>query len=368
VLPPCARNYNESAFERKMSVSLSGPGFFRFALALLVFLNHTTRVDVGFAAVLIFFTLSGYWIFNMWTERYSRARDPYVTFVVSRMWRLFPAFLLCSAIAWLLAFWNGNIPARTTWIYQIVPNLLILGYSLDWQPNVPAWSLDIEVQFYLIAPLLIAAAARSTIGTLIACVACSAAAVALGAGWFVAYYIVFFAIGMAAAKAEWRPSPRLAWGALAVTSAVVLLWMISPLRSALVDSDRYVAPRGYRDMADLVFALMVIPWTIYTASQRATRIDRALGDLSYLLYLFHEPLYQTLNFAVESHLGRVLMKLGILTVILLVSLIVWVGVDRPSNRARSRWVSNRVRLGSRHSGAPLGDDTRAVVDPVVNER
>ena len=347
---------------------LAGPGLFRFVLALLVFLNHASRLDVGFAAVLIFFTLSGYWIFNMWTERYSKARDPYVTFIVSRVWRLFPAFLLCSAIAWPLAIWNDNIPARTTWLYQIVPNFLILGYSLDWQPNVPAWSLDIEVQFYLIAPLLIASMTRSTMGTLIACAACSLAAVALGAGWFVAYYIVFFAIGMAAAKAEWRPSPRLAWGALALTSAVLLVWMIGPLRNALVDSDRYLAPRGYRDMADLVLALLMIPWTIYTASQRATRIDRALGDLSYLVYLFHEPLYQTLNFATESHLGRVLMKLGILGVILLVSFIVWLGVDRPSNRFRSRWVSSRVRVGSRDSGAPLGDETRAVADPVLEFR
>lgn len=351
-----------------MLLSLTGPGLFRFALALLVFVNHTSSVDLGFSAVLIFFTLSGYWIFNMWTERYSRARSPYVTFMISRMWRLWPAFIFSSAIAWSLALWSGNIPAKPTWLYQIVPNFLILGYGLDWQPNVPAWSLDIEVQFYLIAPLLIAAMARSTTGAFIACAICSSAAVALGVGWSIAYYVVFFAIGMTAAKTDWRPSPLFAWGALAVTSAVVVVWMISPLRNGLIDSDEYLAPRGYREMAEFVFALMMIPWTIYTASQRTTRIDRALGDLSYLVYLFHEPLYQTLYFATGSHLGRIGMKLGILGVVLLVSLIVWQGVDRPSNRARSKWVSDRVRLGLRDSGASRGDETRAVVDPVLELR
>src|SRR5215469_4872256 len=138
-----------------MIFSPTGPGVFRLSLALLVFLNHTSRVDLGFSAVLIFFLLSGYWIFSMWTTRYSKARQPYATFFVSRMWRLLPAFLLCSAIAWSLAILNDEVPPLGNWLYQLVPNLIIIGYGLDWQPNVPAWSLDIEVQFYLIAPLLI---------------------------------------------------------------------------------------------------------------------------------------------------------------------------------------------------------------------
>jgi peptidoglycan/LPS O-acetylase OafA/YrhL len=342
-----------------MLLKPAGPGLYRFALALLVFLNHTSSVDLGFAAVLIFFTLSGYWIFEMWTERYSRARGPYTTFIISRVWRLWPAFILASAIAWPLAWWSSNIPAKTTWLYQIVPSFLILGYGLDWQPNVPAWSLDIEMQFYLIAPLLIALMARWATGTLIACAVVSAAAVALGAGWSVAYYIVFFAIGMVAANVEWRPSPRLAWLALALTSVVVVLWMISPLRSGLIDTDQYSAPRGYREVAQFVLALMMIPWTIYTASQRATRTDRALGDLSYLVYLFHEPLYEALNFATASHLGRVLMKLGILGLVLLVSCIVWLGVDRPSNRLRAKWVNGRIRAGYPDSGASVGNEGHA---------
>lgn len=351
-----------------MLLSLAGPGLFRFGLALLVFIDHTSRLDLGYAAVLSFFVLSGYWIFRLWNARYAQARDPYATFLVSRMWRLLPVFLVCTAIAWPLAMVNGQIPAGTKWLDQIVPNLLIIGYGLDWRPIIPGWSLDIEVQFYLIAPLLIAAMARSTPGTLIACAACSSLVVALGAGWSVAYYIVFFAIGMTAAKADWRPSPRLAWGALALTAAVVLLWMVSPLRSALIESDRYLAPRGYREMADLIFAVMMMPWTIYTVSQRETRIDRALGDLSYLVYLFHEPLYQTFNFATESHLGRVLMKFGILGVILLVSVIVWLVVDRPSNRARSKWVSGRIRLASRNLAAPLGGEMEPLADRVFELR
>ena len=207
------RHYNKSPLGRKMLLSLAGPGLFRFGLALLVFIDHTSRLDLGYAAVLSFFVLSGYWISRLWIARYAQARDPYVTFFVSRMWRLWPAFLVCSAIAWPLAMVNGQIPAATKWLDQIVPNLLIIGYGLDWRPIIPGWSLDIEVQFYLLAPLLIAAMTRSTTGTLIACAACSAAAVTFGAGWSVAYYIAFFAIGMRRRRSNGGRAP--AWpGAL----------------------------------------------------------------------------------------------------------------------------------------------------------
>jgi peptidoglycan/LPS O-acetylase OafA/YrhL len=138
--------------------------------------------------------------------------------------------------------------------------------------------------------------------------------------------------------------------------------MASPLRSGLIESDRYFAPRGYRETADLVFALMMIPWTIYTVSQGAARIDRTLGDLSYIVYLFHQPLYQTLNFATESHLGRVLMKLAILGIVLLVSFIVWLGVDRPSNRLRAKWVSRRIRGPRPDSGAPLESEMHGLAN------
>ena len=337
-----------------MIFSLTGPGLFRLSLAFVVFLNHTSRVDLGFSAVLIFFMLSGYWIFSMWNTRYSRARDPYITFLVSRMWRLWPAFLLCSAVAWSLAILNHDVPPLGNWLYQLIPGLMIIGYSLDWQPNVPAWSLDIEVQFYLVAPLFILFLARHRRAFLIASFACSIVAIWLGTRWFIAYYFLFFAIGMAAASAQWRPTPRLAWGALALTLMIVTAWTTSSYHDTLALTDEYLMPRGYNEAADVVFALTMIPWTIYTASQQGTKLDRAMGDLSYLVYLFHEPLYRALNFEVAAHTDRVLIKLGVLTAIVIVSFVVWVTVDRPSNRLRSQWVANRIRSASQDLRSQTG--------------
>src|SRR5579863_217672 len=74
------------------------PGAFRLFLALMVFVNHFSSLDWGGAAVYAFFVLSGFWIETMWTERYRHCRRPYLTYMVSRVWRLAPVMVLVSLI------------------------------------------------------------------------------------------------------------------------------------------------------------------------------------------------------------------------------------------------------------------------------
>jgi peptidoglycan/LPS O-acetylase OafA/YrhL len=78
--------------------SLIGPGLLRLFLALVVFVDHASRLALGPAAVKVFFCLSGFWIYRIWTERYVRCRDPYITYVISRVWRVIPTFLLIVLI------------------------------------------------------------------------------------------------------------------------------------------------------------------------------------------------------------------------------------------------------------------------------
>ena len=131
---------------------LAAPGCFRLFLALLVLIDHATRLNLGTAAVFVFFTLSGYWIRVMWEKRYSHG--PYWIYVVSRFWRLMPVFALGSCICWMLLIARGAVPPiHDALLHQLVSNIFIVGYDLlAYRANAPAWSLDIEVQFYLVAP------------------------------------------------------------------------------------------------------------------------------------------------------------------------------------------------------------------------
>jgi peptidoglycan/LPS O-acetylase OafA/YrhL len=94
------------------SDKLGSPGALRMALAFAVFVHHTTLFNLGMAAVLIFFVLSGYWVATMWDRTYSKTSQAYFTFLVSRFWRVAPVFALCSAIAWALLYWRGGAPEQ----------------------------------------------------------------------------------------------------------------------------------------------------------------------------------------------------------------------------------------------------------------
>ena len=94
-----------------MLKKIAGPGFFRLFLALMVFVYHTTRFAVGSSAVYVFFCLSGYWIYRMYTERYSATRQPLITYAVSRLWRLLPTFWLVTLLALTYLFFAGALPS-----------------------------------------------------------------------------------------------------------------------------------------------------------------------------------------------------------------------------------------------------------------
>lgn len=325
---------------------LTGPGFFRLALALLVFVHHASRLALGTSAVFIFFILSGYWICIMWCGRYSKAQQPYFTYLVSRLWRLLPAFIISSAIAWALLLWVGPIPTGIDWPHQAISNLLIFGYhSLSFQPNAPAWSLDIEAQFYLIAPLLMMLVCRST-WVLLGCTIFSLAAYLLNDVVTVAPYLMFFTIGAVAANARWKPSPQLAWSALGSTSILILVCMATPYNGVLLGGAHPGPLIVFNAAANVALALLLAPWAIYTTRQKGARSDRTLGDLSYLVYLLHWPILEAMNTGTGSYFHRGLLIGETLGLVLLGSVLFWAAIDHPINELRSKWVTQRMRIAA----------------------
>jgi len=339
---------------------VQGPGFLRLTLALLVFVHHTTRVSLGMAAVYVFFELSGFWICTMWNERYVKALFPYIIYLVSRWWRLVPAFVLASMLTWAAVYTLGLPVPKVSWLLQALSHTFIVGYSsLLFQPNRPAWTLDIEVQFYLIAPLLILLMQSRTLLILAACGAVSII------GLYVDYpyrpqlfpyvqvphpttvfpYLLFFAIGVAAASAKWRPTALVGWGALILTGAALVLCVVTPLQG-LVIGGAHPGPLYHRfnESANVVVALALAPWAMYTTRQSGARFDGALGDLSYLVYIFHWPILAALNPASGSTLHRASVALAALMTVLILAIGVRQFFDRPINRARARWVARRTEL------------------------
>jgi peptidoglycan/LPS O-acetylase OafA/YrhL len=335
------------------SDKIASPGALRMALAFAVFVHHTTMFNLGMSAVLIFFVLSGYWVATMWSKTYSKTTWSYFTFLVSRVWRLAPVFALCSGVTWGLLWWRGLAPEHAGGlIHQLFSNVLILGYnSLSYQANVPGWSLDMEVQFYLVAPIVVFLVSRN-IYALLGCVLLSLLAPKLGGSATVLPFLYFFGIGVAAAAHDLKPSRRLAYGSLLATLALLVIYAAIYFKNFAADPTQQLL--AFSSKANLIIAVMMTPWAIYTTKQKSNSTDRMFGDLSYIFYLLHWSVIGALGTGEGAYVDRFVLCAEAVVVLFVASWLIWALFDRPIGRLRSAWVDGRKIGEDAHAGALLG--------------
>ncbi|MBC7624915.1 MAG: acyltransferase [Aeromicrobium sp.] len=139
----------------------------RGVLALWVFTFHVASIS-GFMlpklfdgrhAVSVFFVLSGFVISKLTMER----NDSYYVFIVRRFFRLYPVYLVCLVIALLFVNFGAmpiNFDQKYTFEHVISHLFMAHGFfPIDVLPGAdsailnPAWSVSVEWQFYIIAPI-----------------------------------------------------------------------------------------------------------------------------------------------------------------------------------------------------------------------
>ncbi|NIE68197.1 acyltransferase [Burkholderia sp. Ax-1719] len=343
------------------------PGTLRFLLATLVVVFHYTSFGIGHMPVYLFFALSGYWVFTMWQNKYSATREPYTTFIVSRVWRLAPVFLLCSFAALTILFVLPLVVAPAVPVtppdpLALVSSIVILGYNTAVNaPLVPAWSLDIELQFYLVAPILIALLQRRALLAVALCAGVSVASFALFHDRAATSYLPWFLAGMLAARfPALLPGRRVALASGAITVGAILLFASVPaLRPVLFGG----AHRGeiylaWNPLLNAALAAVALPFALGTLSVRSGKLDRLLSDASYSLYLAHWlPLlfvsYYVPQIAALSHFSRALATLPLVLLAYAAAFAITVYVDRPCSQARERFVKARRAAREEPAAATL---------------
>jgi peptidoglycan/LPS O-acetylase OafA/YrhL len=330
-----------------------GPGVLRFTLSWLVVVSHTAPLCLGDWAVYLFFTLSGFWIASMWNEKYSLCKNPYLTFIVSRYWRILPLFLACNAIAAVTVFFMPQWwPERAGEIFHFswwLRAALLAGSSKQYLLLIPAWSLDVEMIFYIIAPFLVTGGVAYRwighakmplfIATLIIALLC----LWLFAGVKTGRNLSFFFTGVLAYQCQWRPSRMLALSSGAIFVGIIALAACFPSTRAFV----WRATEWSSELPNIRLYLAVvatfisIPFAIYTVHSPFSKTDRTLGDMAYAVYIFHWVILQI----PRSYLGYDLSEPAILlaqySVILLCSGLLYRYLERPSERLRRSFVSAR---------------------------
>jgi peptidoglycan/LPS O-acetylase OafA/YrhL len=325
----------------------------------------------GRFGVMVFFALSGFILgLPFVAARLGGGRPVSLrAYFVRRVTRIEPPYLVALALVTLLAattdVWGppdgvaGRLAAGAWYGHTIVhgvPNLL----------NPPFWTLEIEVQFYVLMPVLAVVffgrdRVRRRAAIAAAAIALTLAQVALGARLgpghplgILPSYLQWFLIGFLVADlfvVDWGGSPRTSrrWDLVSLAG-----WPAFFLLGGNEDPVTYV----------------LLPWLLlplFVAVFRGTFTSRALGNrwvttiggMTYSIYLVHAPVIDLLGRHTTGLFsgytsGTILLQAALLApAVLAAGLVFYVAIERPC--MNPRWPSElRRRLAPpRRRPAPL---------------
>lgn len=107
----------------------------------------------GRTAVWLFFGISGYVIaFGFMHDRYGINVSDLKDFYINRFLRIYPIFVVLSCLGWATEFvLTGRSPIS---ISEIPSQFLAMQFDQNYIINGVFWTLGIELQFYILAPVI----------------------------------------------------------------------------------------------------------------------------------------------------------------------------------------------------------------------
>lgn len=318
----------------------------------------------GEVGVDLFFVISGFVIARPFLAKIGQGgRIAVGRFYLRRFLRLQPPYLLvllvCAASAAFGLANGGHNPAREVhhlispwasfWASMFYVHVPIFGVPSLLNP--PIWSLEIEVQFYLISPLLIALYARLTCREwrlaagiwAITVAMIVAAAIRTQAGVFAPWSFTLvthldgFLLGVLLADVrQWRLRPRPGAGAWKDAGFAIGLALL--LASGLWQGLEAFGPMVLRDAVRLLACALIVEGAL--GGTLAGRLAGApwiamIGSACYSIYLVHVPLmvivWIVVNRAVSIPAAWIMPSaMALLPVIsIAVGLIFFIVVERP---------------------------------------
>jgi peptidoglycan/LPS O-acetylase OafA/YrhL len=339
-------------------VRFQGFNALRALAALGVVAGHTTitspiaglprfLVDNAATGVALFFVISGFLLYRPFAASLGdRAKVTIGSFAANRALRILPLYALVVIVVFLA---TGAHPGGT-----LLRALTFTGVYFGDDLVPVAWSLDDEVVFYLLLPLLYLAlmtwrrpAQRIWIGAGVIGVLCLASLVflavyprdqSIAGGPLTKFHQFGLGMLLATLHARW---PRFQLGSRQVLLVAVAMAAALSVSTVAYERHEYV----FSPAAGTAFFLLA---GLVAFSGPSTRLMRALswrplmhlGDVSYGVYLWHEPLHHVLynSGVLSSSYLPGFFELACCTIALATG--TYYLVEKPALRLKSRWVAS----------------------------
>ncbi|WP_310620226.1 acyltransferase family protein [Flexibacterium corallicola] len=300
---------------------------------LLVILFHfkLLGLQAGFIGVDIFFVISGFLMTQILTSpKFEWTKTGILSFYRKRFWRLAPAYyvVLLGVLGLIFAYpWQFDFDKLSTGLlssaffaYNIVApsDTGYFGTEAVNNPVLHLWSLGVEIQFYLIWPIvLLCLKGRSYKAQIAAITAITAVSFILSQVLVikdpeVAYYLVFtrlwqFGFGALAAlvlrSQHLQFSPR--------TVAFVQSFSIAVILGVAWFMPKTEWPSIFALLPTIACTALIIGGTNHATTTNSILCIaplRWLGKISYSLYLIHWPMVVLGNAALENYTESQLIR------------------------------------------------------------
>lgn len=303
--------------------------------------------STGHYGVQLFFIISGFVLALPFARHrlLDGPRPPLRAYYLRRLTRLEPPYIVAMLGVFAVAtlYYGASARALAPHLVASLAYIHNLVYGVGSTMNIVAWSLEVEVQFYLLAPLMAMVflvrkqiARRLTIVAAIATIVLIQWLWPLGQGRLalsLPHYVQFFLLGFLIADlylVSWQlPSQREhLWDVVGILGwvALVAVWTLVANPNVLF----------------LVLAFLVFCATFRGRVVRAVFCNvriTTIGGMCYSIYLLHYPLISAVGrhtAPVASHRGFILHLLVQMTlvvpVVLIASTIFFVLIERPCMR------------------------------------
>jgi peptidoglycan/LPS O-acetylase OafA/YrhL len=351
-------------------VYLKPMGLFRLLLALSVVIIHANPIFghqflASNVAVDSFFIISGFYMAFILNEKYIGKNGSYRLFLTTRLLRIYPLYLVIILLLFGLSLYEFTFIPQSenairimqqvasestapwyTGLMMVLRNLTLVLTTDYFQPNyhtpgylllLPAWTLQMEVLFYLIAPFV----------TRLPMPIIALFAVIFGWLTFLVPFpglwsypsitstflnkVVFFLMGILG-YGLYRHLKHAAMAKNHAKKIVVLFFAITVV-FGLYSTDANLTSHSDRlFFFYFLLVMLAIPFLFFSTIKN--KRDRLFAELSYPVYLSHLVIFKVITHSPVNHLNPSLVTVITIVVTLLFSWLLVVSLEKPIDSMR----------------------------------